>query len=164
MSNTVLHVKAEAKDVKTSELYKDLKKYTMAFAKEYVQVGADELTREAQNAMNMFYGDYSPIYYNRTDDLRSNSYSKYIHNNGRYYYGGVKISADGMSPYYHGQGESVPASMIANMGWHGWHGPMIQTAPPLDYLTELLQSIEEKATEKATKLAEGLSYSVIEFI
>ena len=85
MSKTVLHVKAEAKDVKTSELYKDLKKYTMAFSREYVQVGADELTREAQNAMNMFYGDYSPIYYNRTDDLRSNSYSKYIHNNGRYY-------------------------------------------------------------------------------
>lgn len=164
MSTTILHVTAKAEDVKRSDLYSDLKKYTMAFAKEYVRIGADELTKEAKNAMSMFYGDYDPQYYDRTYDLYSNSYSRYIHNNGNIYYGGVKISADGMSPYHHGNGEPVSASMIADMGWHGWHGPDIQTSPPLNYLTQILQSIEKKAEEKATNLAEGLSYSVIEFI
>ena len=83
MSTTILHVTAKAEDVKRSDLYSDLKKYTMAFAKEYVRIGADELTKEAKNAMSMFYGDYDPQYYDRTYDLYSNSYSRYIHNNSQ---------------------------------------------------------------------------------
>lgn len=160
----ILQIKIRPEEVKKSELHSDLKKYTMAFAKEYVRIGADELTKQAQTAMNIFYSDYTPQYYDRTYDLYSNSYSRYIHNNGSIYYGGVKISANGMSPYYHGNGEPVSASMIADMGWHGFHGPDIETAPPLDYLTQILDSIKDDAEQKATKVAENLSYSVIEFV
>lgn len=159
-----LSIKVKAEEVKKDDLRKDLKKYTMAYAKEYVRVGADELTKQAQTAMSMFYSDYDPMYYDRTYDLFSNSYSRYIHNNGNIYYGGVRISSDGMSPYHHGNGESVSASMIADMGWHGFHGPDIKTSSPLDYLSQILSSIESEAEARAEKVAESLSYSVIQFI
>lgn len=63
----------------------------MAFAKEYVRIGADELTKQAQTAMNIFYSDYTPQHYDRTYDLYSNSYSRYIHNNGSIYYGELRL-------------------------------------------------------------------------
>ena len=68
-----LSIKVKAEEVKKDDLRKDLKKYTMAYAKEYVRVGADELTKQAQTAMSMFYSDYDPMYYDRTYDLFSNS-------------------------------------------------------------------------------------------
>ena len=80
-------------------LEKDVEKYLKTFANAYADAAANEITKLAQQAIQRFYDNYTPKYYNRTDDLKDNSFSRYKHNNGRQYYGGVRISTHNMSPY-----------------------------------------------------------------
>ena len=80
-------------------LEKDVEKYLKTFAEAYADTAANEITKFAQQAIQRFYDHYTPKYYDRTDDLKKNSFSKYKHNNGNQYYGGVRISTYNMSPY-----------------------------------------------------------------
>lgn len=137
------------------DLRRDVEKYLKTYAKESSKYASKKLTEKAQYCMKYFYDDYSPKYYNRTYDLRDNSYSPYIHNNGNVYYGGVKISSDNMSPYYSSfskvnTSDYTDPIIIARLGWNGYHGnfepvfePAYDTTPtPLEILKEYFYSNE----------------------
>lgn len=151
------------------DLENDILKYMKNFSKAYAKEGEKQITIKAQNCIKKFYNDYSPIYYNRTYDLRDNSYVPYYHDNGKAFYGGVRITSDFMSPYYSGgimNYSYTDPIIIAQLGWHGWHGDPtgyngkfnpIHTTPPLNMLTNFinnksfLDSMYKYADKKASK-------------
>lgn len=129
-------------------LEKDVEKYLKTFAEAYADTAANEITKFAQQAIQRFYDNYTPKYYDRTDDLRDNSFSRYKHNNGRQYYGGVRISTHNMSPYVVGglnNRRFIDPFYIVQPAWEkGIHGsasgidgryPVIQDKQsPIDYI------------------------------
>ena len=44
----------------------DIIKYMKTFSKAYAKEGSKQITKKAQSCIEMFYRDYSPLYYNRT--------------------------------------------------------------------------------------------------
>ena len=138
--------------VDTKGLEEDILKYMKTFSKEYAKEGSKQITKKAQSCIEMFYRDYTPKYYDRTYDLKNNSYVPYYHDNGKAYYGGVRITADFMSPYYSGgimNHTYTEPITIAQLAWHGWHGDPtgynghfepIRTTPPLDVLTDFVNN------------------------
>lgn len=150
-------------------LEEDIIKYMKTFSKVYTQEGAKQITNKAQKSINMFYNDYTPKFYDRTYDLKNNSYVPYYHDNGKIFYGGVRITSDFMSPYYSGGIMSKSYTdpfTVAQLGWHGWHGDPtgyngrfdpIRTTPPLDVLTDFVHNetfldlMYKYAEKKATK-------------
>ena len=118
-------------------LEKDLEKWVKSYSEGYCKQAASLITLMARDAIDLFYAQYVPIYYNRTDDLLHNSYSPYYHNNGRTIYGGVRINSDKMQPY---KGAGITEHQIAYNAWqHGEHGfenkdpgQKIHTYPPID--------------------------------
>lgn len=171
-------MKIEAKINKDvmKDIQADVKKYLETYARESSKYAAKKLTEKAQYCIEQFYKDYSPDYYDRTYDLRDNSYSPYVHNNGRVYFGGVRISSDDMSPYYSGfskvnTSDYTDPIVIAQLGWHGYHGhpvaygnfkPII-TPAPLGMLKEYFQSDEfnDGVREYATKKAKENEYKYL---
>lgn len=123
-------------NINKKDLEKDIEIWMNSYAKAYCHKAAEEITRMAKNAIDLYYSSYTPIYYNRTDDLKNNSYSPYYHNNGRIIYGGVLISADKMQPY---KGAGITKEEIAMSAWRqGVHGfkngnpqDVIHTYPPI---------------------------------
>lgn len=122
--------------VNNKELQKDISKYLKTYAEAYCKQAAKEITEMASEAIQKFYDDYTPNYYNRTDDLLNNSYSPYYHNNGKAIYGGVRISSANMQPY---KGAGISQYEIASSAWRqGLHGfeqrdkdNRIHTFPPI---------------------------------
>ena len=155
--------------VDTKGLEDDIIKYMRTFSKAYAKEGSKQITKKAQSCIEMFYRDYTPKYYDRTYDLKNNSYVPYYHDNGKSFYGGVRITADYMRPYYSGGIMShtyTDPLTVAQLAWHGWHGDPtgyngrfdpIRTTPPLDVLTgfvhneTFLDLMYKYAEKKATK-------------
>lgn len=155
------------------EIRKEIKDYLRTFAITYAKEAAKGLTETAAYAIAEFYKDYTPRYYDRTEDLLNNSYRYYYKDNGRRVYGGVRIDAEKMSPYMNNwNGGSTAPEIIAESAWvHGWHGhsnvgisPMKPT--PLEIVMEKM--IDEKflsdLNKKATQAANSKSYKHLNFI
>lgn len=155
--------------INLSGIESDVKKYLRTYAKAYTKEASKQLTIKAQSCIEMFYRDYSPLYYDRTYDLLNNSYKQYYRSNGTTYYGGVRITSDFMKPYYSGSimnHDYTDPIVIAQLGWHGWHGDPtgyngrfapIHTTSPLDKLLDFanneyfVMAIEKYAEKKALK-------------
>ena len=155
--------------VNTKGLEEDILKYMKTFSEAYAKEGSKQITKKAKSCIEMFYSDYTPKYYVRTYDLKNNSYVPYLHNNGKAYYGGVRITADFMSPYYSGgimsHAYTEPIT-VAQLAWHGWHGDPtgyngrfepIRTTSPLEVLIDFVNNesfqniIYNYAEKKASK-------------
>ena len=150
-------------------LKKDIRKYLKTYAETYAKESSRQITIKAKSCIERFYSDYKPIYYDRTFDLLNNSYMPYYKNNGKAFYGGVRVTSDSMSPYYSGGIMShtyTDPIVIAQLGWHGWHGDPtgyngrfnpIHTTPPLDMLMDFASNssfiniIENYAEKNALK-------------
>ena len=116
--------------------------YAKRYATAYCQLAAAELTETAKKAIQRFYDDYKPVYYNRTFDLLNNSYTKYYRNTGRVIYGGVYINSNKMQDYPNGDGSRKPLSErktslytsaedVLNRVWrYGYRGKAPITTPP----------------------------------
>ena len=50
-----------------------------------------------------FYNAYEPIWYNRTDNIKNNSYFPYSLKNSKMYEGGIEVSSAFMDEYEHGK-------------------------------------------------------------
>ncbi|WP_346961244.1 hypothetical protein [Clostridium sp.] len=148
-------------EINENLLREDIRKYLRTFAESYCRDAEREITKMAKYAIENFYSDYSPIYYDRTFDLRDNSYESYYKDNGSIVYGGVRIYSDKMRDY-----KSSNAFEVANLGWHGWHGDKdgykghfspIYTRPPIAMVRQwmnnrnFLYTITKKAESKAKK-------------
>ena len=165
-------VKIDASGIET-----DMRKYIETYAKSYAKEATKQLTNQAQSCIEMFYRDYTPKIYDRTEDLLRNSYVPYYHNNGRTYYGGVRITADFMSPYYSGgimNHTYTEPIIIAQLGWHGWHGDPtgyngrftpIHTTSPLDTLLSFSKkdNFIKQVESYAEKSALSQKYKYLQF-
>lgn len=150
-------------------LREDIRKYLRTFAESYCKDAEREITKMAKCAIEEFYSSYSPRYYDRTFDLRDNSYEPYYKDNGKVIYGGVRISSDNMRDY-----KNANAFEVAELGWSGWHGDSsgyggkfepIHTRAPISMVKQwmsnknFLYSIKKKAGENARKQ----SYNYLSF-
>lgn len=145
---------------------KDVKLWLRTYAETYCRQATNEITAMASLAINKFYQDYTPKYYDRTLDLLKNSYSPYYHDNGKRIYGGVRISADQMQVYKDG----TPAERVVGWTWfQGKHGykdnSPILTYPPLLMVKEWIQdeSFLKKLRINATNTAKRQTYTYLKF-
>lgn len=155
---------------------RDVIKYLSVYSEQCVRIATEMLREKAAEAMKRFYDDYDPIYYNRTYDLKDNSYKTFYKKNGNRYRGGVIVCPDNMSPYASSYGtgaKEVDPMEILQLGWHGFHGHpsngVSRMSPnPLDIMNEIYDG---KKTEwfmstvqsKAKDIAQRQSYECISF-
>lgn len=148
-------------------LENDIKRWMKTYAEAYCKQAAIELTETAKHAIQKFYDDYNPRYYDRTDDLKDNSYSLYYHNNGKRIYGGVKISAANMSDYKNGTTADDVVGWTWFEGKHGFYDHdmdyPIFTYPPINIVKEKRNdpAFLKKLDNLATKEAQKQSYDVL---
>lgn len=150
------------------QLQKDINKYLKTFAETYCKQAAEEITNMAEDAINKFYDDYIPYYYNRTYDLLNNSYSPYYHNNGRNVYGGVRIHSTNMQPYRYA---GISKFEIASSTWReGLRGEevgsiRIHTFPPITMVQMEMgnKSFLNRLQKNASNVAEKQHYSFLTF-
>lgn len=161
-------------EVDAATIERDVIKYFKTYAREYAKEASEQLTKKAKTCIEMFYNDYTPKYYDRTEDLKDNSVYSYFKNQGNdTYYGGVRISTDKMQPYYSGKDITDPLT-VAQLGWHGFHGDPtgysgrfepIWTTSPLSVLTQFATSQQffNSIDESASKMTLSQNYEVLEF-
>lgn len=152
----------------TQKLEEDIDLYVKTFAKAYAHEAAKEITKLAQLAIQRFYDDYTPRYYNRTDDLLKNSYKPYVHNNGRAIYGGVVVTHKNMDEY---RGAGISTEEIANATWRwGCHGyekreldRRINTFPPFTMVQMAAgdQDFQKMIFDRAQHVALRQKYKVL---
>ena len=155
----------------------ELRNYLTTFAQSFIEYAAEELTKTASEAIQYFYDDYTkpPRKYVRTDNLRNNSYEKYKKNNGNYFYGGVRISADcpthPMKPYPHGKGHITDPTLVFNAAWgEGKHGfqqapPKITTPTPYEIVKRKRDSedFQKEVFNHAIQEAKKGQYKILQF-
>ena len=152
------------------QLQKDIKLYLKTFAETYCKQAEKEITEMAKDAIQRFYDNYTPKYYNRTDDLLNNSYSPYYHNNGKAIYGGVRISSHNMQPY---KGAGISEYEIASSAWRkGLHGfenrdknNRIYSFPPITMVEIGMgnKKFLDRLQTNAENVAEKQQYSILTF-
>jgi hypothetical protein len=119
-SRFLLKKKGEYMELNDIAIRQDIQKWMRTYAEAYCKQAAKDITRMASQAIDRFYQEYTPKYYNRTEDLLNNSYSPYYHDNGKAIYGGVRISSANMQPY---KGAGISEYEIATSAWKkGIHG------------------------------------------
>lgn len=164
-------------EIDLSGIKDDIRKYLKTYAKAYTKEASRQLTDKAKSCIEMFYQDYTPSVYDRTFDLRDNSYVPYLKNNGKAYYGGVRITSDFMSPYYSGgimNHTFTEPIVVAQLAWHGWHGDPtgyngkftpIYTTSPLNPLMAFFKDnkFRENVGNYAEKVATSQKYQYLEF-
>ena len=151
-------------------MQKDIEKWMKTYAETYCKQAAKEITNMAKDAIQKFYDDYTPRYYNRTFNLKIGSYSPYYHNNGRNIYGGVRISSANMDEY---KGAGISAYEIATSAWrHGLHGfeerdknNRIHTFPPIAMIQMGMgdKKFLDRLQENANNVARKQNYSTFSF-
>lgn len=117
------------------DLKRDIVNMFNATMSAYCKKAADELTETAKYAISEFYKDYQPDWYDRTYNLKNNSYKRYYKNHSSHFTGrftgGVYIGTDYMKTYYKetqdGLVERDPF-IVASTAWegglhgiYGWH-------------------------------------------
>ena len=86
-----------------------------------------------------FYSAYDPIWYNRTDNIKNNSYFPYSLRNSKMCEGGIEVSSAFMDEYKHGKW--TPEKVMQEVWFRGNHGDWVITSPiPFDYITNYVHS------------------------
>lgn len=115
--------------INAGQIKADLKKFVETYSKAGAKACEEEFTKQAQKAIQDFYGSYDPKEYIRTDEMLNKSYIKYYHNNGNTIYGGVKIWSDEMDAYKRTPsrrypfGGGNPANVVEGVWVGGYRGP-----------------------------------------
>ena len=64
-----------------AEIDADIKKFVEIYCKTGAKIAGEEFEKRAKKAIQAFYNDYSPTWYDRTGNMMNNSFRKYYHNN-----------------------------------------------------------------------------------
>lgn len=159
-------------------LREDIEKYLRVFAETYCKKGEANITKLAHYAMQEFYRDYTPKYYDRTYDLydpkkkhkQSNgSVIPYYHNNGDAIYGGVKISSENMSLYQPFSANPTDPFEVASFAWNGWHGHPLRdiymSPTPLEIVRKMMNKKRflYEMRIAAERVATSQKYSILKF-
>lgn len=107
--------KIEIKD----DLIRDLKNYSSAVCVSLASKVRDEMYKEAQMAIEEFYNDYDPLYYNRHYyNFRKNSFKKYYKNpHNSIIYGGIELTPSELDDIYR-----ADTDYVFNLVYLGYHG------------------------------------------
>lgn len=104
------------------------------FAKRVVsataRIARDDIVAAYQEAINMFYSDYTPSSYKRLWELNNTFLPLYRNSHGLIAYAGITITADNMSDNY--KDPPIVVLNTALQGMHGYSGPI--TAAPSEHL------------------------------
>lgn len=147
-------------EFREAELRSDLLLYMVSRCRGTAKAAADSGEAIAAQALSMFYGSYSPKFYNRTGNLTS-SYSRYYKDNGSVVYGGVRIHSDNMSEYTHG---SYSSHKVASITWlNGAHGWENITTPPYLIASANFISLLPSFDMAGIQFAHSQGYSVLQF-
>ena len=89
--------------VNISDTFKtELKEYAREICREGAIQARDTIVAATREALQRFYVDYDPLYYDRTYGMLSKSYSPYWRNDhNKKYFGGVVLSPDRLVGNYH---------------------------------------------------------------
>ena len=127
----------KASSVDTSildEIAFEIKDYSKNVSKYSAIAASNELVFASYDAIEKFYDDYEPEYYDRhyTNFLKR-SYKKYYHNNrDTVFSGGVELSSDFLKDLYRGSTELV-FNLVIMTGAHGldaWNQQDIRPSNP----------------------------------
>ena len=159
-------------NAKEKGVREEVKEYLRTYAYEFCGWAAQELTKTAEYAIEEFYKDYTPTFYDRTENIR-NSIRLYFHDNGRRVYGGVRISDKEMEPYYQYPKKELferdPFLVLESVwegGWHGIYGMHTEgrmDPAPIEIVREKMndQSFISKLDKAAKKMANSKTYEYL---
>lgn len=118
-----MEIQINVNNVDTNSIAESVIEELKGRARDACKWAADELTKEAHDAIAEFYGGYSPIVYGRTHGLDS-SYKRYYSNkHGNIIYGGVELTDSSSSYYSSITGQGVDNAFITSLAWFaGRHG------------------------------------------
>lgn len=155
----------------SNTLVSDLKKYLKEICVGCATYCRDELTSVAEQAINNFYADYSPLKYKRHyTNFRNNSFIKYYNNpHNQIIRGGVELTPDMVEDIYKG----LTGSQVFDFVYAGYHGvssaihgnPAPMNPSPREeieiaqlFLANSVGALKKKGVERANKNG----YQVIE--
>ena len=101
------------------QLPKEIIEYAQKATAKTAQLIADKMTETAKYAINKFYDDYTPMYYNRHYfNFKNNSFRRYYKNqHSKTFIGGVELTPERMQDVYQDPVREVFDSVYA--GFHG---------------------------------------------
>ena len=86
-----------------------------------------------------FYDRYNPVAYDRTDNIKYNSYFPYGYKTSKMYEGGIEVSSMFMDTYRYGKW--TPEKVMQEVWFRGNHGDWVITPPsPFEYITNYVHS------------------------
>ena len=157
------------------DIAKEINEYSRDIAKQMAIYTRDELMKEAQRAIKIFYNHYSPIYYYRHKPIGYNinkSFRKYYANDHNIVYkGGIELSSNWMNDIYRADKDYVFNLVFS--GYHGnvtmlpfpiFHTPPIMSPSPLDIILIKRDKLRKDAQKNANKIAHSLHKSSYKYI
>ena len=111
-------------------LEQDLYNLQVNISKYTIQKMADDLSKECEHAIDMFYAQYNPedpsihngrVYYYRHWNFKKCSYKRYYRNHEPRFIGGVEFLMDSFPDVYKGRSSS-PKEVFGRVYYLGWHG------------------------------------------
>lgn len=114
----------------TPDLINDLKTVLTSTCVGFATAARDDFNKAAQEAIEAFYDDYSPIKYRRHYyNFRENSFEKYYKNpHGQIVRGGIQFTPDSLDDIYK-LDSTLVFSLVIEEGAHGGIAPKFP--PPL---------------------------------
>lgn len=160
-------MEAEIENIKKI-LLQDLNKYAANISKYMAQTIADELTEEAELAINDFYNQYNPKYYYRHGNFTKSFKRKYSNHNP-VFSGGVELLEDSLPNVYTGRNSSSESIFWrVYLGYHGiasmqGFAPILSPSPIQRLYNKRDEIIKnsKKYENKAIKKAQSDSYTYL---
>lgn len=87
-------------NIDAKKFREDIENYIDQYMLGVTNYVADEMTKLANKEMQLFYENYEPHSYVRTENLKGHSITRIADHVGDTYRGGVKVSGDDMHLYY----------------------------------------------------------------
>ncbi len=147
-----------------NSLKKDIKKYAENIAKSMAKSVRDDMKKEYLYVIEKFYAEYTPKYYFRWDELW-NTYEPYYHNSSPNFYGGIILTANGMTESLYHNRNSAYTSFLNGYHGHPSLGIYSKIRPyehMIRYRDNIISHIDIYNT-KAINEARKASYSILQF-
>lgn len=161
-----LRVTVLNKEELISLLTADINKYINMFLKTGIELAKPIVESLSEEAIENFYNSYRSIYYyDRTGNLRNNSFFSICELSGSGAFVGVEISGAKMSEYESGINPSSVVGWTWFGGSHGYPGyaGTHTSFPPISMLQIAIGQAGQDVLKKANKKAQAQRYRVLKF-
>lgn len=149
-----------------NSLVSDLDKYIDTFLKEGIRITQPLVHNLAVEAIDNFYNSYHSIYYfDRTENLKKNSFKSICEYTGTGALVGVEINGENMSAYESGVNPSSVVGWSWSSGAHGYpgFGGTQRTFPPISMLQIAVGRAGQNILRQANQKAQSQKYKILKF-